>query len=691
MFKKSIIPSLIIIILCSIFLMWIKVKWYSFWMDNNWLIKSSTDLLYYFYSRKIDLLWSVNFTSYSSLTHLIINSFFLRFFGLLYWYYFMYFFLISIILVLSYKLIRNYFNYTVTLWIIPIFIFNLPFIRFFYWQWTITFIIAVIGFLLSLYLVLKIWENNNDKKEVNKKLILIILSSIFITHPFLFLFYNIIIFSLLFFYNKIKIKKLLLFWIWLLFLHLFWILQFLIGNSINLSYFLQTDYSNLLINIFSHNSQLYNSFIFLSKNYDFVKDFFWYFGPIILFIYLVYWLIFFKTIIKNKLNVLWLVLISLILFLLLFSVWPREPLWFIYSYFYDNFWFFSFFRSFSNVLLFLFYIFIIFVITRWNKLDIKVLITTNIIFIIIFVTSMISHWYNNTAIIPDEYFKVKNIIDNWEKWSNILLLPCSDYDHYNWDNWRQDKYFLDSFFNETWLVFYRPTLSDNYLLKNLLDNICSYYISVDELKKYWIKYILLRKDLIKDDKWYFKNFNENNLSIVRGIKNIYFWKYINLYVIENNEKNDFIYKSPIEYVWKINWLNKKNIRVTNNFNPHWKIYLKDKQWLFSKPIFENNHYLAYDYANWWSISKDEIINYVKENYVKELVNEWFPKKLTNWKLDYKYYILNQNWSIDTELTLYFKPQRYFYFWLIVSWITFLLLLIYLIFDFIKNKRKKFKF
>ncbi len=62
--------------------------------------------------------------------------------------------------------------------------------------------------------------------------------------------------------------------------------------------------------------------------------------------------------------------------------------------------------------------------------------------------------------------------------------------------------------------------------------------------------------------------------------------------------------------------------------------------------------------------------------------------MSNWKVDYKYYTLNSDWSIDTELTLYFKPQSYFYMGSIISWTTFIILIWYLGVDFVRNRRKK---
>lgn len=101
----------------------------------------------------------------------------------------------------------------------------------------------------------------------------------------------------------------------------------------------------------------------------------------------------------------------------------------------------------------------------------------------------------------------------------------------------------------------------------------------------------------------------------------------------------------------------------NKFYVWWEL---SKLW--HKPIFEDTHKLVYDYANQWTIDPE----YIKENYPKE------------------YYKENPDWSIDLRLTLYFKPQSYFYLGLIISWITFLLLVLYLIIDIVIRFRRKNK-
>lgn len=99
----------------------------------------------------------------------------------------------------------------------------------------------------------------------------------------------------------------------------------------------------------------------------------------------------------------------------------------------------------------------------------------------------------------------------------------------------------------------------------------------------------------------------------------------------------------------------------NRFYVGWEL---SKLW--EKPIFDDTHTMIYDYANQWTIDPE----YIKANYSKE------------------YYKENPDGSIDVRMTLYFKPQSYFYLGLIISGSTILLLLGYLGYDVVRNRRRR---
>lgn len=85
--------------------------------------------------------------------------------------------------------------------------------------------------------------------------------------------------------------------------------------------------------------------------------------------------------------------------------------------------------------------------------------------------------------------------------------------------------------------------------------------------------------------------------------------------------------------------------------------------LWEKPVFDDTHKLVYDYANSWTIDPE----YIKANYPSS------------------YYKQNPDGSIDIRMTLYFRPQSYFYLGLIISGTTFVLLLGYLGWSVVRRK------
>lgn len=88
--------------------------------------------------------------------------------------------------------------------------------------------------------------------------------------------------------------------------------------------------------------------------------------------------------------------------------------------------------------------------------------------------------------------------------------------------------------------------------------------------------------------------------------------------------------------------------------------------LWQKPIFDNTHTMVYDYANQWTIDPE----YIRANYSKEFYKE------------------NPDGTIDVRMTLYFKPQSYFYLGLIISGTTLFLCIGYLVVSGVRNRRRK---
>ncbi|MCX6717244.1 MAG: hypothetical protein NTU76_01025 [Candidatus Taylorbacteria bacterium] len=135
---------------------------------------------------------------------------------------------------------------------------------------------------------------------------------------------------------------------------------------------------------------------------------------------------------------------------------------------------------------------------------------------------------------------------------------------------------------------------------------------------------------------------------------------------------DWQFKNPTEYKISLKNLSKiQYLDFSESFHSDWKLRVGDFNWF--KVLTDKNYFLPDDFhiknnanLNTFKIDPD----YIKQNFPKE---------------DYKE---NPDGSIDVELTLYFKPQSYFYLGLIISGVTLLGCLGYLGYDFVKRRKRK---
>lgn len=87
--------------------------------------------------------------------------------------------------------------------------------------------------------------------------------------------------------------------------------------------------------------------------------------------------------------------------------------------------------------------------------------------------------------------------------------------------------------------------------------------------------------------------------------------------------------------------------------------------LWEKPIFDDTHKMVYDYANQWTIDPA----YIRAHYSKE------------------YYHENPDGTIDVRMTMYFRPQSYFYLGLIISGVTLFGCVSYLVISSVRGRRR----
>lgn len=205
-------------------------------------------------------------------------------------------------------------------------------------------------------------------------------------------------------------------------------------------------------------------------------------------------------------------------------------------------------------------------------------------------------------------------------------------------------------------------------------------------KKYNVQYIILNRDISYDlqqsylygRELYDSQMNRSFMDSVLGDKVVDFGDRYSLYAIHpkffsekiyltggsvNTYELDFEKKASYEYTLSIrNLQGKKRLIFLDPYHKQWELYFSQGR----IPFLTGSQDIALDYANSWTIDPA----YIKQNFPKDSYSE------------------NLDGSIDLDLTLYFKPQSYFYLGLIISGITLLGCVGYLSYIGIRNVRER---
>ena len=197
----------------------------------------------------------------------------------------------------------------------------------------------------------------------------------------------------------------------------------------------------------------------------------------------------------------------------------------------------------------------------------------------------------------------------------------------------------------------------------------------DEIKKSYLYGYYSRGDLYNAQ-------GENLKKAILGRKISDFGRQYSLYEINSDFKNEKIYltnnlnviprdflsvtyKKLASYKYEIKIKNLKGEKYLVFLDPYqrqWNLYFSKN----NRPFLTGSHEIVFDYANGWLIDPEKIKNA-------------FPKD---------YYHLNSDRSIDLILTLYFKPHDYFYAGILVSSITGICLILYLIYELVTKLYNK---
>lgn len=298
-----------------------------------------------------------------------------------------------------------------------------------------------------------------------------------------------------------------------------------------------------------------------------------------------------------------------------------------------------------------------------------------------FLSKPFNHEYT-TVNIPGAYIKSIeefNALANNSDLKKGIILPRTGYQWASFTTWgfwgysffQQSNANIGYFdvgntaFSKNDYKFYLDNISS---LKNLED------INLDNLSEYGVDFLVIQKDFnynftpyytfknqdIEIEKMVDKNVDKLNVVLENDFFNVY---KINVNKNSSSETSAELLKiNPTKYLIILNNLDsEKVIRLNKSFHKYWVVFpVKEFSWWkapFLKPMADRNHYVEYGYANAWNLSQEDLDRAKDENG-------------------------------EVKLVLYFLPQTYFYYGIVVSITTMLILVGYLIFGFIRNRKTK---
>lgn len=196
-------------------------------------------------------------------------------------------------------------------------------------------------------------------------------------------------------------------------------------------------------------------------------------------------------------------------------------------------------------------------------------------------------------------------------------------------------------------------LQNEKIIKKIDDN--EYFNLYELSEKYLFPVISANNSLI-----YFQNISPVKYKILipnlKGKVDIEFHQsYDTQWQIYVNSYNEKAYVKPISYY---------SLTNTYEIEKSDKLFeFSDIRYIFKKPVFDKSHIMVKDYANTWTIDSD----FIKKNYSNN------------------YYSENSDGSINLELTIYFKPQIYYYIGIILAGVLFIFLIAGLFYEKRKNR------
>ena len=645
---KSILALLFFVVVAALPLLSFSLTKYNFWMDYN----GNFNLLQPGLGPLINI-WSDNFfgasqfAQPSNLILLFYIKIIYRIFGLpagtFFVFYFINFGLLLAGWFLSKTITKNNFFAAA---IAPVFIFSPVYMFYELSTGTLSFLFSAIGMVLSLAFLNRYWDSGG-----RRNIFLIALSFLLIVQPVIFILFSLVVFFVIALTRKLK--DLLVFVASLIGLSLFWIQPFLssfVASGSNTA-IIGDGVSNVK-DVLDGLSGSLQSFLFSIRGLEFLQGFT--FSSLIITFIVVIWGLFILSLSRNLNNKKAVAFAIPTILLFLFSLGGSRPFGLLFDAIWKFFPFVHFFRSYTHAVFIVYFLLVFFLllfvftrptkkITTWASLAVFILIVS-------FTFSGKSFPSHKTSM-PIDYLKVQEIVAKDKGDFLLFRLPYTKYDYYEWDESGKDKYFLQFFFDKG-IIYNGPGQyvfeNEDSFLGGLYRDIYSGKSKISDLGQYNIKYVLVQNDLKLINSEYFRPLPP--ITDPGLAKVIYSTENLELYQIDDSEitsaiavKNANILvekKNNWHYVLRLEDIkDKEEIEFLRNENTGWKLIPRGGKSfsLFGSPL-------------------------VKENNETYLWNRW---------------IVDPKTDKSTVMDLVFWPQIQFYFFLALSSLFLLGLLVYI--------------
>ena len=267
-------------------------------------------------------------------------------------------------------------------------------------------------------------------------------------------------------------------------------------------------------------------------------------------------------------------------------------------------------------------------------------------------------YYDRITNITPEYQQVSDFLNAQKgSLSYILTIPSVEYGVYKLDFQGKEHLvgqdLLPKIINKPFVYLSASSGIDVNASKQLYQAIKEE--NFDELKKFPIEFIILRKDIVcMDCPVLTKDKLDESLTKLLENKLFIVYKVNDFFPFINVSKGKVSYKmlSPVMFKLKLdNITDKDELDLMLSFNKNWHIYItqgEQKNYLFGESVFDNTHKTTNGYANSWVINT----SYIKKNTNKDN------------------YIINKDGTINFEAVIYYQPQNWYYFYAVISMLMF---------------------